>query len=308
MNVTNPTISVVIPLYNKEKTVKRALDSIMKQTVLPQEIIVVDDGSTDGSRAVVEQEHNPLIRLLGQENSGVSAARNRGIREARGALIAFLDADDEWEPGYLSEIVHLIEIAPGCGVYSTSYKIVIDENLTKPIRLKKLIFESNQVVFLNYFQVASRSHPPIWSSAVVIKKECFGKIGGFPEGVTSGEDLLTWAKLAINYKIAYSLQPLSKFHIDSKNTLYPKRVFDKNDIVGKELYKLYVSNKCIPGLRQYIGLWHKMRASVFLRTGAKQLAILEIFKSIFFNPLSIKIYLFIPFIFFNNKFSNKFLK
>lgn len=280
----------------------------MKQTVLPQEIIVVDDGSTDGSRAVVEQEHNPLIRLLGQENSGVSAARNRGIREARGAWIAFLDADDEWEHGYLSEIVHLIEIDPGCGVYSTSYKMVIDENLTKPIRLKKIIFESNHVVFRNYFQVASRSHPPIWSSAVVIKKECFREIGGFPEGVISGEDLLTWAKLAIKYKIAYSLHPLSKFHIDSKNTLYPKRVFNKNDIVGKELYKLYGSNKCIPGLRQYIGLWHKMRASVFLRTGSKKLAILEIFKSIFFNPLSIKIYLFIPFLFFNKKFSNKFLK
>ncbi|HNW77058.1 MAG TPA: glycosyltransferase family A protein, partial [Bacteroidales bacterium] len=168
MNVTDPTISVVIPLYNKEKTIKRALDSIMKQTVLPQEIIVVDDGSTDGSRAVVEQEHNPLVMLFCQENSGVSAARNRGIREARGAWIAFLDADDEWEPGYLEQIDRMIRQFPSSIGAATAYFLGNEQGSKRRMTLRKLPFTTESGVLSNYFQVAVHSDPPVWTSAVCV--------------------------------------------------------------------------------------------------------------------------------------------
>ncbi len=93
-----PLISVVIPLYNKEPYIKRAIDSILAQKIQDYEIIVIDDGSTDKSAEVVKSFPDPRIRLIQQENAGVSAARNRGIEEAKAELIAFLDADDEWTP------------------------------------------------------------------------------------------------------------------------------------------------------------------------------------------------------------------
>ena len=93
-----PAISVVIPLYNKVKYIRRALDSVLNQTSADLEVIVVDDGSTDGGGHVVLRQHDGRVRLIRQGNKGVSVARNRGVSEARADLIAFLDADDEWLP------------------------------------------------------------------------------------------------------------------------------------------------------------------------------------------------------------------
>ena len=93
-------ISVVIPLYNKEEQIADTLQSIFAQTFQDFEIVIVDDGSTDNSVEEVEKFDDSRIRLIHQTNAGVSAARNRGIEEARGELIAFLDADDEWKPEY----------------------------------------------------------------------------------------------------------------------------------------------------------------------------------------------------------------
>jgi len=115
-----PAVSVVIPLYNKGPHIARALNSVLAQTFQDFEVIVVDDGSTDDGAEVVRGVDDPRIRLIQQENRGVSAARNRGIEAARAELIAFLDADDEWLAEHLETIIRLRRNALEVGIYATS--------------------------------------------------------------------------------------------------------------------------------------------------------------------------------------------
>jgi len=114
-------ISVVIPLYNKHNTIGRTVQSILNQTVQPYEIVVVNDGSTDGSEKLIENLNNPLISLRSQSNSGVSMARKKGIEEAKGDWIAFLDADDEWLDEQIATYLNLIEKNPEARLVATAY-------------------------------------------------------------------------------------------------------------------------------------------------------------------------------------------
>jgi glycosyltransferase involved in cell wall biosynthesis len=101
-----PRVSIIMPVWNRQALVGAAMDSVLNQTCRNWELLVVDDGSTDGSREVIlERTHDPRVRLLTQDHQGVCRARNRALREARGEIITYLDSDNEWFPGYLTEVV-----------------------------------------------------------------------------------------------------------------------------------------------------------------------------------------------------------
>ena len=258
-------ISVVIPLYNKVATIERAINSVLNQTVQDFELIVVNNGSTDGSEKVVETIHDPRIKLLSQDNQGVSMARNNGIAAATGGHIAFLDADDEWMPTFLETVTKLRKQYPECAVFATAYRRCDAQGQFSDIRLNN-IPDAEDFIMDNYFEVAATSDPPFCSISVMVSKEALDAIDGFPRGIHQGEDLLTWARLAANYKIAYSKLPQSIFYTGETTAMgIPKRIPADDDPVGKGLEMIYHKHPDAKGLKQYIAHWHKMRASIYLR-------------------------------------------
>ena len=196
-------ISVVIPLYNKEKEIARTLRSVLAQTSQPLEIIVVDDGSTDGSAARVEEIGSPLIRLIRQENRGVSATRNRAMQEACGEYAALLDGDDTWEPGYLAEIERLIAAYPGCGAYATSFNVDDGHRLTPG--------DTPQTEGVVDFFTEALSHYVLIPSSTTLRREPALSLGGFPEGMRMGEDQYLWTKLARTSPVCFSPARLVRY-------------------------------------------------------------------------------------------------
>ncbi len=285
-------ITVVIPLYNKEKMVAETLRSVLAQTYRDYEVVVVDDGSTDGSADVVRQFDDPRIRLVSQKNAGVSAARNRGIEEAKGEHIAFLDADDKWDEGHLENLHDLIVRYPQCRARATAYRFV-QGGESRGMILNRMPFSGQTGVLDNYFEVASCSHPPVHSSAVSIDKDILRRIGGFPVGVTSGEDLLTWARTALCTTFAYSRKVTATFDLGDGEKTVSRRSHDKEDKVGDGLKSLYESNKQVVGLRSYLSLWHKMKAMTYLMTGESMKAIGQCLIAIRYNCRNLKLYVYL---------------
>lgn len=286
-------ITIIIPLYNKEASIATALRGVLAQSYQDFEIVVVDDGSTDGGAAVVEQFDDPRIRLIRQKNGGVSAARNRGIAEAKGAHVAFLDADDEWMPEFLEEIAALIAAYPECKARATNY-IFNSNGVKSPTILRKIPFAGERGVLTNYFEVASCSHPPVCSICVCIDRDLLQEIGGFPVGIKSGEDLLVWARTAVRTQWAYSMKPLAQYNLgegyDKKNL--PPRRQDEGDPVGKALKEIYQSHPNLVGFRKYLSHWHKMRASTAIRYGERRETLKEVCLSLKYNPLNYKVAMF----------------
>ncbi|WP_175403734.1 glycosyltransferase family 2 protein [Caminibacter mediatlanticus] len=296
--------SVIIPLYNKEEYIKRAINSVLNQTFQQFEIIIVNDGSTDRSVEKVKEIKDSRVRLINQENQGVSAARNRGIKEAKYDFIAFLDADDEWEKDYLKTIVTLIKKYPECKVFATNYKIVESNGNIRYPRINGLPknFKEGVISSETYFEVASKSDPILCSSTVCVVKNAINKIGGFPVGVKGGEDLITWAKLMTKNKLAFNYKKhLAIFYrntnIKNDNNSKNYRIvsYDK-DIVAKELMKLYKEYQ-LEGLKQYIAYWFKIKINIFLRAKEYELAKKEF---IFFKKYSKKNFKFFFYLFLLN--------
>ena len=280
-------ISVIIPLFNKENLILRTLHTVLNQTFQRFEIIIVNDGSTDKSIAEVNKIKDERIRIINQVNSGVSAARNRGIQEAKYELIAFLDADDEWKEDYLQTQYELYLKYPECSVFSTTYLFQKTNGRRTPPLIQHIPFEGICGILSTYFKVSAVSDPPLWTSAVMVLKSAIQTIGGFPLRVKSGEDLLTWARLACRYNIAYTIKPMAIYYQGYSNPRPP----ESKDYVGEQLEILYKSYPDKIGLKKYVAFWYKMRMCRCLAHKMWKNALTALYKSLRYNPFQGKIYL-----------------
>lgn len=288
--------SIVIPLYNKEKTIVRTLKSVLAQTVEDFEVIIIDDGSTDNSLDKIDSVKDNRIRVITQKNAGVSTARNKGIKESKYELITFIDADDEWDVNFLETISSLIDCYPKAKVYGTNYRLRDCHGNVYQTIINGLNFGGKDSGLVdNYFEIAAKSSPPICSICVAMRRQDLIDVGGFPIGIKSGEDLLTWAKLLVNGNLAYCVSAHSTYNLDEgyEYGSQPVRRQDPDDPVGKELVRLYYENPYAKGLKEYISHWHKMRASVAIRFGERLETLRECMISLRFNPTNFKIFPFI---------------
>ena len=193
--------SVVIPLYNKEQYIENTLNSVLRQTCQDFEIIVVDDGSADGSVEAAGRVVSDKIRLIRQENQGVAVARNTGIYNARGTYVAFLDADDAWNENYLEEIDALTEKYPMSDMFVTAY--TVDMGNGKIHTSTQLSPEHGCLD--SYWLTLAKGYDFVWTSVTTIRTEALIKAGCFKPGEKIGQDLDMWARVARNNpRVAYS--------------------------------------------------------------------------------------------------------
>ena len=212
-----PTVTVVIPLYNKVREVERAVRSVLRQTERDFTLIVVDDGSTDGSVEKVLAIPDGRITVLRQENRGVSSARNRGIAQAQTEFVAFLDADDEWLPDFLSETLALARSHPKALICATAYAMMTPEgDLVRP-RLVGIPDNPEGGILRDFFASAYHGDCPLCASNVLVRKEAFVRVGGFPEGEKIGEDWDMWARIALEGQIAYVPRISAVYHLEATN-------------------------------------------------------------------------------------------
>lgn len=195
----NLQISVIIPTYNRRKWIGRSIRSVLEQTYPPTEIIVVDDGSSDGSIEYI-LENFPLVQYVQQSNQGVSSARNRGIRLANSKWIALLDSDDEWTPEKLEKQVQAIQEEPDYHFCHTG-EIWI-RNGVRVNQMKK-----HQKYGGHIFEKCldrCRMSP----SSVLFHKSILEQVGWFDENLRVCEDYDLWLRVTAKYPILYLKEPL----------------------------------------------------------------------------------------------------
>ena len=223
-----PRFSVVIPLYNKASYIRRAIDSVLNQQIDDFELLVVNDGSTDGGERIVESYIDPRIRLMNQANAGVSAARNLGIHLSVASYVAFLDADDSWDPDFLTRIDQLTEEFPSAGAFAVHIKG--PERDRSPCFKEDAARTERSGLIENYFERLNAGNFQVTSSSICVKKEVLHLVNGFDQSLRIGEDIDTWICIFLHSGIALSSRYAATYHKDAEN-----RSVHRPDFSAREL-------------------------------------------------------------------------
>ncbi len=215
-----PLVSVVIPLYNKRPYIRRAVKSVQEQKYTNWELLIVNDGSTDGSEHEIPRD-DPRIRLLYQDNKGPGAARNLGISEAKGKYVSFLDADDEWLPSFLETGLELLEDT------QANVTVVCTGHIKYPEKINCIEFFKNIPISKGMYEIDANSDIIqisnllifMWTCALVIRTDIAKKWGGFFDKFKClrGEDTHFQLKLIFNEKIGIIPEPHCVYHAESSD-------------------------------------------------------------------------------------------
>lgn len=222
------SISVVIPAYNSAAHLARALDSVLAQTRPAEEILVVDDGSTDAT-AEVARSYGDAVRLITQANAGAAAARNTGIRAARGDWIAFLDADDEWLPGRLAIQTDILTRRPDLVWVSGNYTTCSCSEQRQavfitPQKAQAYLTQGQAADFLAVYAAGLSGH----TDTMLIRREVLIEAGLFDPSLKKAEDIDLWWRIAYRHPtVGFAAEPLAVYHLGTPQSL------NKNQMAGR---------------------------------------------------------------------------
>ncbi|MFQ5599002.1 MAG: glycosyltransferase family 2 protein [Candidatus Krumholzibacteriia bacterium] len=201
--------SVIIPAYNSESTIVETLRSIVPSLRAEDEVLVIDDGSRDETSTRADGV-DPRVRILRVRNGGVARARNLGIREASGELVAFCDADDIWKPEKLERQRRAFRDRPQLGLCFTDYEVISSDGtvLVRSARRDRALPEDHDLVSM------LRVNPVMTSSAVALKR-VVEEAGGFPTDISYGEDIALWLEIAARRPVAMLPEVLASYRLVS---------------------------------------------------------------------------------------------
>lgn len=240
--------SVIIPLYNKEAFIKDTLKSVINQTYTDFEIIIVNDGSTDNSYIIASTFDDGRIHILNQQNQGLCASRNNGIKKAKGKFIAFLDADDLWMEDFLQTIYNLIKIYKDHYVFATNVKLLPPNKIPN---LAAYPLEQEHIkVIKDYF---SRCKNILGPSSLVVNKSIFEQVGYFDETINYGEDDDFYIRCFSIYNLIYYKDYKTYYRTGIQNQLTAPNKNFKRKIPD---YENYLKNNDNSDLNKYLDFVH----------------------------------------------------
>lgn len=240
--------SIIIPLYNKERYIENAIQSILKQTVADYEIIIINDGSTDKSKEIISKYDSEKIRIIDHpKNKGLSAARNTGIKNAISNYITFLDADDLWKPNYLQTIKNLISSYSEAHIFATNYDEVYPKTTHKPHNGSEDLPE-NFNGLIDFFKINLKQgiYTP---SSVCWHKSVFETIGYYDEEITFSEDLDFNIRANLKFKLAYSTSIQMSYFMETDNQITRSSILNKT-LPDYDQYEKYCTS--VPYLKRYL--------------------------------------------------------
>ena len=264
--VKPPEVSVIIPLYNKKNTVSRAIESVILQDFPNFELIIIDDGSTDGgAELVVQKFDDPRIKMHSQSNAGPGAARNVGAALSRGRLLTFLDADDEWRPNLLTIATTKLREHSQCAVFTAAFMLE-PQHLNRWSNLRG--FWDGSWTIKPDIEVGALTDciAAFHACTAVYRREAFERFGGFyaKDRCTLGEDVYLWILIALNSPIYRYTSPLATYHTADSELGIGGRPTGPLPLepVLTDSHPIYT--QCSPDLHHVLDIWlaqHAWRAA-----------------------------------------------
>lgn len=260
--ITAPTVSVILPTYNRQELLLESVKSVLRQTWIDYELLVVDDGSTDGTRAALAP-YMARIRYIHQENAGQGAALGRGVCDARGTWVAFLHSDDKWVPERLERMMGLVARHPQVHAVATaSQQISADGTPTG-----RLFLKTTPGLELTTADFLTRHKGLINGMGILVRRDCLQKIGGIDERLSNAIDCDLWLRLSIQFNIAFLNEPLLLYRRHEGN-------IGADILTNSEEWLLLLDKFAVESadyVRRNYRMYRRARASQYLRHGRELL-------------------------------------
>jgi glycosyltransferase involved in cell wall biosynthesis len=281
-----PTISVIIPTYNRGYVIRQTLDSVLVQTISDFEILIVDDGSTDDTKQIIDEIKDSRIKYFYQNNGGVSSARNLGLKNAQGKFVCFLDSDDLWPANFLQTMIKHLQDNPEYGAAYCMRTRLFEDGSIQP---------SYQKEFFSSGQVAARLFEKtfIQTSAICfIKKVLEGLF--FDESLANGEDVDVWLKVSTRTKFLFvpGIQITYRQQTFPETAMFDPKNCNRIRVLERFYFKLG-GDKYVPrrtAIRKLGNAW-RSAAKKAIKAGCRKAAIELATKALSYRPMQIRLYL-----------------